>query len=153
MDPVTVAAAGLGGSSGLGTFIAFLRSWKKDSELQKKDADLSAELKALNARIDAANSAIMTGKADFSAIPALISEKMERLAEKIEQRLDKQDEEIAKHAVLDAQTYVTKPEHRELVAHTDDKFTQMGENMDEKIDGIRVMIVDLIKDSAGKKKR
>jgi hypothetical protein len=49
-------------------------------------------------------------------------------------RLDQQDEEIAQHAVLDAQTYATREEQRALLEHFDKRF----DNIQALILGLRV---------------
>lgn len=53
-------------------------------------------------------------------------------------RLDQQDEEIATHTILDAQTFVTKSEHANMMNHIDSQFSET-----------RKLIIDLIRHGNG----
>ena len=122
-SPEVVAGGLLGGGGLIGFLRCFYKDWQLDRRLEKIEGE-AAE-----------------ARASIAELPTLVGEKLEKLATTIEGRLDKQDEEIASHALLDAQTFVTKAEHKNLVDHIDEGFTEL-----------RKLIIDLIKDGAGKRR-
>src|SRR5689334_1458465 len=153
MDIGTISsdtAAGIGSLSGAGALIAYLAGWRKDSQLDKRLTVIEAHLKkaiddGANARVELTdrfekridaieNGAIKSASEAAAAIAAA--------TQIIEKRLDQQDAEIASHALMDAQTFVTKAEYGSLKDHMDKQFGEL-----------RGLIIDVIKTGPGRARR
>lgn len=91
--------------------------------------------KEIDARFDAIENGAVKATSDATASLAATTQT-------IEKRLDLQDAEIASHALMDAQTFVTKAEYGSLKDHMDKQFGEL-----------RGLIIDVIKTNPGRRRR
>ena len=91
--------------------------------------------KEIDLRFDAIENGAVKAASDATATIAATTQA-------IEKRLDLQDSEIASHALMDAQTFVTKAEYGSLKDHMDKQFGEL-----------RGLIIDVIKTNPGRRRR
>ena len=68
------------------------------------------------------------------------------ILQSIEKRLDEQDEGLASHSLLDAQTYATRDDMRKLFDHIDRKLDAMQVASSSQISNLQNMVIGVIKE-------